>query len=487
MPNLLFYLLSFFNFLLLIYVLQECYLLFNALKKGKEKQLELPNELPFITIQLPLYNEKYVVERLLKAVSKFDYPKNKLEIQILDDSTDETSELIKAFLESLEGEQFDFQHICREKRVGYKAGALDYGLGTAKGEFIAIFDADFIPEPDFLFQTISHFQNPKIGLVQTRWTYINEDDSMLTKAQALMLNTHFSIEHLGRINANGFINFNGTAGIWRRTCIDQAGGWQADTLTEDLDLSFRAQMKGWQFKYLFEVGSPSELPMTFSAFRSQQFRWSKGAAECLRKSFRQLWQSDSKPIAKLIGTFHLLNSSVYLLVIGILLLSPAVYYFRQLNAIDSAYLNELSLLGPLVLGLLFLIFLAGSLMTSKNKLRSLLTFIPSLFVYFSMTTGISLYMLMGILEGYRGKQSEFIRTPKFGMGKGLLSRVKTGYDSKRKYSILILEIIALGYGLFWIVSSLLIFNPLSLSYGLVVFFGFSLSVFFKDWSFRWKK
>ena len=220
-------------------------------KEQKIKRLSADAKLPFVTIQLPLYNEKYVVERLLETVSQLNYPRELLEVQILDDSNDETSTLIQNFMAQLEGPHFDFQHIRREDRTGYKAGALDYGLKFAKGEFIVIFDADFVPDSQFILNTIAHFESPEVGMVQTRWMHINENDSIITRAQSIMLNTHFSIEHLGRTNAKGFINFNGTAGIWRRACIDASGGWHADTLTEDLDLSFRAQMKGWKFKYLF--------------------------------------------------------------------------------------------------------------------------------------------------------------------------------------------------------------------------------------------
>jgi cellulose synthase/poly-beta-1,6-N-acetylglucosamine synthase-like glycosyltransferase len=472
------------NLLLLIHVLHELVLLVHALRK-RSKVIPLPNDvpLPFVTIQLPLFNEKYVVERLLTAVSNLDYPKELVEVQVLDDSTDETSDLIRGFIQNLDGPHFDFQHIRRADRSGFKAGALDYGLKIAKGEFIAIFDADFVPDAQFLQQTLGSFSDPKVGLVQTRWTHLNEYDSILTRAQKIMLNTHFTVEHLGRLNAKGFINFNGTAGVWRKDCINQSGGWQADTLTEDLDLSFRAQMKGWKFKYLFEVGSPAELPVTFDAFRTQQFRWSKGAAECLRKNLGDLWKSKAGMPAKMIGTFHLLNSSIYLLVVGILLLSPAVYYFQKTNALSFPFAEGMSLIGPIVLVSLLLIFYIGDTMASSNKVKSSLFFNPSLLVYFSMTTGISLYMVFGIIEGYRGKKSDFVRTPKFGQGKGVLKRIRLGYNYKKEYSILFLEVLALFYGIFWLFTSLQDFNLMTFVYALIILFGFSLSVFFKDWVF----
>lgn len=477
-----------FNSLLLIHVVHEWILLIYAFfKKEKIKQFPADANLPYVTIQLPLYNEKYVVERLLRAVAQLDYPRELLEVQILDDSDDETADLIQAFIAKQEGLASCFKHLRREDRSGYKAGALDYGLKRAKGELIAIFDADFVPDPQFLLHTIAHFEEPEVGLVQTRWKHLNEHDSILTRAQAIMLNTHFSIEHLGRGNARGFINFNGTAGIWRRTCIDAAGGWQADTLTEDLDLSFRAQMEGWKFVYLFDVGSPAELPVTFDAYRTQQFRWSKGAAECVRKNLVGLWRSTARLGAKIIGSFHLLNSSIYLLVVGLLLLSPVVYYYREVNAVAIPYADTLSLIGPLVLMSLLAIFYVGDTMASSNKWKSSLLFFPALFVYFSMATGISLYMVFGIVEGYRGKSSAFVRTPKFGDSAGFLQRVKRGYNYKKEYSILLLEILAMCYGIFWIIVSIYHFNALTFAYGLIILFGFSLSVFFKNRTFRWRK
>jgi len=488
MANVSFFILCGFNCLLLIHVLQEIYLLGHALLAKKR---EIPptkpsvEKLPFVTIQLPLYNEKYVIKRLMKSIDQLNYPKDKLEVQLLDDSNDETSSIIQKYLS--EKENPHFKHIQRADRKGFKAGALDHGLREAKGEMIAIFDADFIPSPDFQLETIPYFENPKIGLVQTRWTYVNENDSILTKAQALMLNTHFSVEHIGRLKSGGFINFNGTAGVWRREAIESSGGWHADTLTEDLDLSFRAQIKGWEFKYLFNSCSPSELPVTFEAFRTQQFRWSKGAAECLRKNTLDLWQSNVNLAAKLIGTFHLLNSSIYLLVVGILFFSPAVYYFEHQDAITTPLFDWLSWLGPTSLSLLFTIFLAGSLFASSNKLRSILLFVPTLLVYFSMATGISLYMVLGIMEGYFGKKSEFIRTPKFGTGKKVLERIKRGYAFKKAYSLRSLEAIFLGYGAFWVIASIIDFNPLSFSYGFIVLFGFSLALFWKNKTLRFFK
>lgn len=472
------------NVLLLIHVLHEGILVVNAMRKRKKKTppRQSPAELPMVTIQLPLYNEKYVVERLLDAVSAIEYPKELLEVQILDDSTDETTKTIEAYIRQ---NNSSFQLVRRDDRSGFKAGALAHGLAFAKGEFVAIFDADFVPSPGFLLETIPYFQNPEVGVVQTRWLHINEDQSLLTRAQALMLNTHFSIEQLGRHNANGFINFNGTAGVWRKECIADAGGWKADTLTEDLDLSFRAQARGWKFEYLFDVGSPAELPSTFESYRTQQFRWSKGAAECVRKNWKILWNSSVKFGAKVMGSFHLLNSSVYLLVVVLLLLSPFVYYINTEELVTLPYYRYFLPLGPIVSASLFLIFLFGSLIANNNKLKAISWYVPSLFTFFSMTTGISLYMSFGVLEGYFGKKSPFVRTPKFGE-ENIAKKIKSGYDFKKEYSIKLLEFLCWGYGLYWCYIGIQTFNPMILAYALIILTGFSLSLFFKNQTFQWR-
>lgn len=467
----------------MMHVVHESILVINALRKRPKADKKFQDtDYPMVTVQLPLYNEKYVVERLLNAVRDLDYPKDKLEIQILDDSTDETTEVIRKYIAD---NNLNFDLVRREDRKGFKAGALAYGLQFSKGEFIAIFDADFIPSQDFLKKTIPHFQNSEVGVVQTRWLHINEEQSMLTRAQALMLNTHFSVEQLGRHNADGFINFNGTAGVWRRKCIDDAGGWHADTLTEDLDLSFRAQSKGWKFKYLFDVGSPAELPSTFAAYRTQQFRWSKGAAECVRKNWKILWNSSVSFGSKLMGSFHLLNSSVYLLVVALLLLSPVVYHIISNNLVTIPFYKYLLPIGPTVSIFLFLIFLAGNLIGSKKVGQTLLWYIPSLFTFFSMTTGISLYMSFGVLEGYIGKKSPFVRTPKFGE-KNLEKKIKHGYDYKKEYSIKFLEAICWIYGIYWFYVGVTVINPMIIAYALIILTGFSLSLFFKNQTFQWR-
>ena len=267
-----------------MYAIAQLNLLFNYLKAKKKKdtseKFDFSNkeEIPFVTIQLPVYNELYVMERLLKNIAKIDYPYEKLEIQVLDDSTDESIETTAEQIKIIKEKGIDIQHIKRSNRQGFKAGALKEGLKTAKGEFIAIFDADFLPKSDWLYQTVPYFKNSEIGVIQTRWGHINRDYSTLTRIQAFALDAHFTLEQVGRNSKSHFINFNGTAGLWRKKCIYDAGNWEGDTLTEDLDLSYRAQLKNWKFKYLVDVVTPAELPVVISAARSQQFRWNKGGA-----------------------------------------------------------------------------------------------------------------------------------------------------------------------------------------------------------------
>ncbi len=318
-----------------IYSLSQAHLIVHYVRSRRNIRLvpkgTLTDALPFVTVQLPVYNEKYVVARLLESVGRLRYPAHRLEIQVLDDSTDETTEIIAQKAEELS--HLSIRHLRRADRRGYKAGALQEGLKTANGDLIAIFDADFIPDEDFLLATVAQFANPKVGMVQTRWGHVNEDDNLLTRLQAFGLDTHFTVEQTGRFAGGFFLNFNGTAGVWRRSCIEEAGGWQADTLTEDLDLSYRAQLKGWQFAYMEGIVSPAELPSFLRAYRLQQYRWTKGAAQNTRKHllsvlkarlpWRQTWHA----------TAPLLNSGWFVFVFLSSLLSvPALWIKNRVPA-----------------------------------------------------------------------------------------------------------------------------------------------------------
>jgi cellulose synthase/poly-beta-1,6-N-acetylglucosamine synthase-like glycosyltransferase len=383
----------------------------------RKKRLHLPPSLPAnqvwpsVTVQLPLYNERYVVERLLDAVAALDYPPHLLQVQLLDDSDDDTSELIQQKLSAFAIKGLRFEHIRRPVRIGYKAGALQYGLERASGDFIAIFDADFVPGPDFLKRTIPAFDHDRVGVVQTRWGHLNEQYSLLTRLQAFGLNAHFTVEQGGRHTGGHFINFNGTAGVWRKSCIEDAGGWQHDTLTEDLDLSYRAQLQGWQFRYLEAVETPAELPAAMGALKSQQFRWTKGAAETARKHLAQVLQAQLPLSTRLHATFHLLNSGVFICVLLTAVLSIPVLYLKH----TVPGLELLFRLGSLlILSLLALLafYWTARYQQSGSVWQTTRRFVPEFFLFLAMSMGLSLHNSLAVLEGYLGKKTPFIRTPK---------------------------------------------------------------------------
>ena len=385
-------------------------------KKRRKQQAQsinpAPEVWPKVTVQLPLYNERYVAERLIEAVAAFDYPQEQLQIQLLDDSTDETTAIVQEKLKQYPA--LNMQHIRRPSREGFKAGALQYGLQTASGEFIAIFDADFLPAPDFLKRTISRFQNARTGVVQTRWGHLNENYSLLTKLQAFGLNAHFTVEQSGRYSGGHFINFNGTAGVWRKACIEDAGGWQADTLTEDLDLSYRAQLKGWQFIFLEDVEAPAELPAAMGALKSQQFRWTKGAAETARKHLARVLQSEVPLPTKLHATFHLLNSMVFICVLLTAVLSVPILFIKENNP-QLAILFKFG--SVLILSLLALVafYWTALYQQSYHAWRTTKRFIPDFFLFLCISMGLSLHNSMAVAEGLLGIKTPFIRTPKYNL------------------------------------------------------------------------
>lgn len=390
----------------------QLHLTWNYLQSRKKKLNEELTliKFPNVTIQLPVYNEKYVVERLLDAISKFDYPKEKLEIQVLDDSSDETTEIILKKMETLRPLSLDIKLIHRESREGFKAGALDHGFQLAKGEYIVIFDADFIPTPDFLKKTIPYFTNEKVGVVQTRWAHINKNYSLLTKLQAFGLDAHFSIEQSARNYAGSFINFNGTCGVWRKSCIADAGGWSNDTLTEDLDLSYRAQLKGWHFHYLEEVETKGELPVIMSAIKSQQYRWNKGAAETARKNFGKVVNSHMPFKNKAHAFFHLFNSSVFTCLLVAALLSVPMLFIKQNHATIAWVFNlgVIFLAGFLSITLFY--WVATKRFYPLNRKKIFWSLYPSFLI---VSMGLSLHNGLAVMEGLVGRKTPFIRTPKF--------------------------------------------------------------------------
>ncbi len=363
---------------------------------------------PKVTVQLPIFNERYVAERVLNAASQLDYPREALEIQVVDDSTDETQAVIKQRVGELQSAGLNVRYVHRTDRTGFKAGALENGLKTATGEFVAVFDADFIPPRDFLRRTIPYFHDPKIGMVQTRWGHINRGYSLLTRMLAILLDSHFVVEHIARNRDGLFFNFNGTAGIWRRACIADAGGWEHDTLTEDMDLSFRAQLKGWQFIYLPEIVCPAELPPEINAVKSQQFRWAKGSLQTARKLLPAIWRARIPFRQKLEATFHLTSYLPTLwAVYASLFVLPSLLLWGYQATLPVILLNVA--LFVLTSVTFFLFFEISQRDTEKNIVQRVM----NSFLLMSIWMGLSISNSKAIIEGIFNIKSEFKRTPKF--------------------------------------------------------------------------
>lgn len=403
----------------------------------RKKQDEIPQSshfTPHVTIQLPVYNEKYVVERLLDAVVHLDHPREKLEIQILDDSTDETSGIIYQKLAWLEKFDLDIKHLRRDTRTGYKAGALQEGLQTAKGDFIVIFDSDFIPKEDFLKKTLPWFTDPSLGVVQTRWGHLNKDYSLVTQLQAFGLDAHFSIEQSARNAVGSFINFNGTCGVWRKRCIIDAGGWSADTLTEDLDLSYRAQLKGWKFKYLEDVVTPGELPVVMPVIKLQQYRWNKGGAETARKLAGKILRARLSPRQKIHAFLHLFNSSVFVALFAAAILSLPMLFIKNSHPAIQWFFNVGSLLFLGFLSVAIFYWTATRRFYPKSKKFFLL--FPA-FLIISM--GLSLHNGLAVIEGWLGIKTPFMRTPKFNIVEKRDSWIENTYLNSNLGVLTILE------------------------------------------------
>ena len=385
-----------------------------------------PTAWPRVLVQLPLYNEQNVVERIIDAAAALDYPPDLLHIQVLDDSTDATVALAAGRVAHHTTQGLSISHVRRPSREGYKAGALRHGLELTEndGEFIAIFDADFVPTPDFLRRTIPFFlQDTNVGVVQTRWGHLNENESLLTRLQAFGLDAHFLVEQVGRTFAGYFINFNGTGGVWRRTCIADAGGWHIDTLTEDLDLSYRAQLRGWRFVYRPEIVAPAELPAAMDALKSQQFRWTKGAAETARKHLGTMWRSEQPLAVKLQATFHLLNSSVYLVILLMAGLSvPLVFVRAQYREFRVVF----QLASVFLLGFAPLVYYYYSAWRLAHPGKSLWRYPGFFLLFLSVSMGLALHNARAVTLGWLGQRTPFVRTPKAGSGGPARRRYRTG-------------------------------------------------------------
>ncbi|MFN8359503.1 MAG: cellulose synthase family protein [Candidatus Kapaibacterium sp.] len=427
----------------------------------------IASDVPLVTIQLPVFNEVYVVERLVRAVCEIDYPKEKLEIQLLDDSTDETVEVSRRLVKEFVDAGFDITHIHRIDRSGYKAGALKAGLEKAKGEFVAIFDADFVPNTDFLQKTIPHFQSADVGMVQTRWEHLNEEYSFLTRAQALALDGHFVIEQQVRNKAGFFINFNGTAGIWRKSCIVDAGNWHADTLAEDLDLSYRAQLRGWRFVFLNDVTSPAELPADINALKTQQFRWTKGAVETAKKLLPNVWKSNLSLKVKLECTVHLTSNIVFPFILLVATLNiPLVIIKNEVGGFDKYF----TLMSIFVLASIstFLFYLYAQRAIHLDWRRRLMLF-P---VFMAGSMGFAVNNTKAVFEALFGKKSEFKRTPKYRIVESGDSWQKKKYVQRKIGGAVIIELLFTLYFIFGIITSIYYLEISAIPFQLMFLAGF---------------
>ena len=437
-------------------------------------------QLPFVTVQLPMYNEMYVVERLVDCIAEFDYPKNKFEIHIIDDSNDETVQIAQRKVAEYRAKGFNIDYIRRPNRHGFKAGALMDATPLAKGEFLAIFDADFLPRKEFLRSTVPYFQDPTVGVVQTRWEHINEEYSLLTKLQTLPLNVHFTVEQLGRSSGNFLLQFNGTAGVWRKKTIDDAGGWHSDTLTEDLDLSYRAQLFGYHIVFLEKLGSPAELPAEMNALKAQQHRWMKGGAESARKLLPSVWRTDRLTLwQKIQATGHLVSSSLFLFVFILGVASVPVMHTLHWIGVPKGVFSGF------MIGLLsmIIVYYVGNIqadISTREKGKLFWTFLWRFPLFLTMSLGLGLHNARAVLQGWRGKKSEFVRTPKFNimklgdaMKKGNYIKAKLNWQTVMEGVLCVYFLLGVVDGLIWNNTEFLTFHlMLAIGYGAV--FGYTV-------------
>ena len=400
-------------------------------------------ELPVVTVQLPIYNEIHVVERLLKAISEIDYPRDKLEIQVLDDSTDETRLMTDRTVAKLRARGYDAIVLRRADRVGFKAGALDYGFQKARGEFFFILDADFVPPPNILRESIQYFADPRVGMIQTRWGHINRSYSWLTRAEAILLDGHLVLEQTARSRTGRFFNFNGTAGLWRKSCIREAGGWQHDTLTEDLDLSYRAQLRGWKFVFLADIVTPAELPVDIDGFKSQQHRWTKGSIQTCKKLLPRIWHSKLPLFIKIEATAHLTANFAYLLLAFLCVLLQPSYGGASSSAAGGVVrmlLIDLPIFVATTVSAAVFYLCAQRELYPKDWKREI-WFFP--FVL-ALGIGLSINNARGVLEAIFNRRSDFCRTPKYG-----IERTQQRWQNRRyapvRTMIPLVEFIFAGY------------------------------------------
>jgi cellulose synthase/poly-beta-1,6-N-acetylglucosamine synthase-like glycosyltransferase len=430
-------------FLLSLYGLHRCWILYLYFRYYKwappQTVPAMTGAWPRVTVQLPVYNERYVVERLIDSVCHLDYPQDKFEIQVLDDSTDDTREIVAAKVALLQAQGIAISHVRRPHRIGFKAGALEAGLAQSQGEFLAIFDADFIPPSTFLKETLPHFQDPRVGMVQTRWGHLNENHSLLTRVQSLFLDGHFLIEHTARNRSGAFFNFNGTAGVWRHTAITSSGGWQHDTLTEDLDLSYRAQMKGWTFVFLPDVVCPAELPVDINAFKTQQHRWTVGAIQTAKKMLPTIWRSPLSLKVKVEATFHLTACIGYMLMVAVSLLLPLSLYFR--SYVPWTFMGGIEHVALIATTTSLIAFYAICQRDLHPDWKFRISHLPMMV---SIGVGMCISNARAVLQGIVGEGLEFHRTPKYSVTEADRSWKKKRYRSGSSFAAF-MELAFAGY------------------------------------------
>ncbi len=435
--------------------------------RAPEGRLSHPE--PFVTIQLPLFNELYVAERLIRAVCAMDYPLDRLQIQVLDDSTDGTVDLVASLVDEYRREGVTIDHIRRTERVGFKAGALENGLRNATGEFIAIFDADFVPNPGFLRDTLPCFADGSVGMVQTRWEHLNETYSMLTKAQAFAFDAHFAIEQRVRSMAGHFLTFNGTGGIWRRSAIVDAGGWQADTLTEDLDLSFRAQLRGWRLIFRHDVTSPAELPADFNSLKTQQYRWTKGYIQTARKILPRVWSSPLPLSRKILSTLHLSGNVAFPLVLVVAVLNTPIALVRSAGSHDLFFAGLWIFMLGFTSTLVF--HLQAQRIMHKNWVRRM-AYYP---VFLAGSMGLAVSNSRAVLDGLFAGQNTFLRTPKYAVRTPADTWSDKMYTSPSFERSVLVEILLALYCFFGVVFSLYQLDFSAVPFQLLFATGFSLA------------
>jgi cellulose synthase/poly-beta-1,6-N-acetylglucosamine synthase-like glycosyltransferase len=408
------------------------------------------DELPVITMQLPVFNEMHVVERLMGHIANLDYPKDKLQIQLLDDSTDESTEICRQQVQRLVELGFDAEYIHRTDRTGFKAGALENGTKTAKGEFLFILDADFAPDPGVLRDTIHFFTDPKVGMIQTRWGHLNRDYNMLTRIQAMFLDGHLELEQTARNRSGRFFTFNGTGGMWRKSCIDDAGGWHHDTLTEDMDLSYRAQLKGWRFVFLKDIETPAELPVDMDGFKSQQHRWTKGSIQCCKKCLVDIWKSGYPLKCKLEATAHLTSNFAYLLLIVLcFLLYPKQQFYPQWEFLQKYpwiehFLNvPIFFFGSVSVALFYL--MAQKALRPKEWYKEIFL-LP---VLLALGIGMSVNNAKAVIEALLNHETGFVRTPKYGVGENKAAAASAVKSSRYKTMKSLVPFLELTFALFF--------------------------------------